>query len=766
MVTRIALAWLVAACGAARAASLASGKVADKAAPIQPAQVRLTGWLGRRIEANWKNRLMTVSLEQRLRPFRNPTEGGGWSGEHIGKWLHASAISWSHCRDAALRKRMDEAVATLIACQGPDGYLGTYAKDKRWGGWDVWTHKYNLMGLMTYYEYTDDQRALAAAGKIGELLCNTFGQGKRDIIRSGTHVGMAATSVLEPLMLLYRATHQPRYLQLARYIVRAYDQPHGPKIVTTLTKTRSVAKTANRKAYEMMSNLVGLCELYRSTGDDALLRPCLSAHDDIVANLMYLTGGTSLGEHFQQPHHLPNTGRVSENCAQVTWVQLCIQLLRITGEAKYAETLERVVYNHLLAAQKPSGEALCYFTPLRGQKPYGGGTNCCTSSGPRGIALTTTVAYTLAPIAIMVNFYEPSTLEAEVAGVKVKITQNTRYPVDGAVELLVQPAKPVQLNLLVRVPGWCRTCKVRLNGQAVESEITPGCYLPILRRWEAGDKVQLDFGMPAVLVRGTHTNEGLVAVQRGPLVLAFDTRLNPGLWPLMISPAAEEDGTVRLAPLDKPAGVAHAFEAEGLTPHLEDDEVTLRKVKLVLTSFAEAGQSGSHYTVWMPSPQRLKKVSFSPFLFAKESWSRRGNVEGSIADGDRSTWRVTFDGRKREEDWFAVERPTPVQVNTVTYAHGRCHHDGGWWDASGGKPRIQIRKAPKAKWEDLAAIDSYPATTATDNKRLRDGREFVVRFEPVKVVGIRVVGVPACGDEPKQSFASCAELGASMQKPR
>ncbi len=759
---------LLLASAAAHARPMTSGKVPDKARPVRPGQLRLTGWLGRRITANWKNRLMTVNLEQRLKPFRDPAERGGWSGEHIGKWLHAAAICWDHCKDPALRKRMDEAVKTLISCQAADGYLGTYARKNRWGGWDVWTHKYNLMGLMTYYEYTDDQAALAAAGRIGDLLAATFGDGKRDIIRSGTHVGMAATSVLEPLMLLYRASGEGRHLELARYITRSYDQAHGPKIIRTLTRTRSVARTANRKAYEMMSNLVGLCELYRATGDETCLKPPVYAHDDIVENQMYITGGTSLGEHFQEPHFLPNTGRVSENCAQVTWIQLCIQLLRITGESRYADTLERVVYNHLLAAQKPSGEALCYFTPLRGRKPYGAGTSCCTSSGPRGIALITTFACTLAPEAVMVNFYEPSTLEAQLAGTKVKITQRTQYPLDGKVELSVEPARPARFDVMLRIPAWCKRYRIALNGKATDEEACRGRYHELSRQWKAGDRVTLELDMPALLVKGTHTNEGMVAVQRGPLVLAFDVEHNPGLSFSMVSPIAAGDGTVKLtrAAIDGKGAAPHLFAARGLTPVVKEDAIGFREVPIRLTSFAEAGRNGSHYAVWLPAPERLKSVSASPFLFAKESFSRKGNVPGSIADGDTSTWRVTFDRRKREEDWFAVERHTPVTINAVTYAHGRCYHDGGWWDASKGKPRIQIKRTPKSEWEELATIDTYPATTATDAKKLRDGRKFLLRFEPVKVVGIRVIGTPACGDGPGQGFASCAELQAAMEKTR
>jgi len=748
-------------------------RIADKAAPVQPADVRLTGWLGGRIDANWKGRLMTVDLNERLKSFKNPAEREGWSGEHIGKWLHAASITWQYTRDPALRRRMADAVTSLVACQSPDGYLGTYAKKDRWGGWDVWTHKYNLIGLLSYYEVTGERRALDAARRIGDLLVNTFGEGKRDIIASGTHVGMAATSVLEPIVLLARDSADPRYLEFARYITRAYDQPSGPKIIESLLKTHSVAKTANGKAYEMMSNLVGLCELYRQTGERRLLDACVIAYDDIVANQMYLTGGTSLGEHFQQPHHLPNTGAVSENCAQVTWLQLCIQLLRLTGDAKYADTIERIAYNHLLASQKPSGEALCYFTPLQGQKPYGTGMNCCTSSGPRGIALLTTIAYTTGPRSVQVNFFEPSTLETTIGGVKTKIRQQTQYPLDGMVQLRIEPDKPVQFDLLVRKPDWCKSCTVSVNKHAVPEPPVDRGYLRISNTWEPSDVVRIRFGVPAVLVRGTYGNEGLVAVQCGPLVLAFDTglqtRTDTTHSPARVTPAVEPDGTVQLALFPRPQPIpqgapAHVFRSVGFTCATDGSREELRRVPITWTSFAEAGQSGSNFAVWLPGPERLKKMSDAPFAFAKESWSRKGNIEGSIADGDKTTWRVTFDGTPRPEDWFAVEREQPAEINCVVYAHGHVYHDGGWFDASKANPRIQIKRSSGGAWEDPAVIDTYPATTATNAAGLADGQEFVVRFPATQAAAIRVIGVPACGDNPKQSFASCAELQGFLEK--
>ena len=156
---------------------------------------------------------------------------------------------------------------TLRALQGAD--------------WDVWSHKYNLMGLLTYYQYTGNKAALAACRKMGNLLIATF-PAKKSILAAGTHMGMAATSVLEPIVLLYRASGDERYLQFARYIVKSWDEPNGPKIIAALLTRKQVNKTANGKAYEMLSNLVGLCELSRASGDRAFLEPVLNAWQDIV----------------------------------------------------------------------------------------------------------------------------------------------------------------------------------------------------------------------------------------------------------------------------------------------------------------------------------------------------------------------------------------------------------------------------------------------------------------------------------------------------
>jgi uncharacterized protein len=416
----------------------AAAQLPDQAQALSPAAVHVDGWLGARIDANEKHRLLTVDTEPLLAGFHKKPGSHPWIGEHVGKWLHAATLAWVYSGDPALREKLDRVAAELVSAQEPDGYLGTYVPEKRFGlypdaDWDVWSHKYNLMGLLTYYQYTGNEAALTACRKMGDLLIATF-PAKKSIIAAGTHVGMAATSVLEPVVLLYRFSGDPRYLEFARYIVRAWDEPNGPKIIQTLLQAKQVSKTANGKAYEMLSNLVGLCELARATGDRRLLEAVLNAWQDIVDNRLYLTGSASSHEHFQGDHVLPNQpgANICETCVTTTWIQLNLQLLRLTGEARFGNELERTFYNHLAAAQHPAGSDWCYYTALEGRKPYDPGINCCHSSGPRGMALAPLAAYLVvrqdAQEALAVSTFETSRAELTLGGQSIRLEQRSEFP--------------------------------------------------------------------------------------------------------------------------------------------------------------------------------------------------------------------------------------------------------------------------------------------------------------------------------------------------
>jgi uncharacterized protein len=732
-----------------------------------PKDVKIGGLLGERFVRNEKNRLLQVDEEELLAGFRHRPGKQAWIGEHVGKWLHAASLAYANTGGSALRAKLDRVARELLKTLEPDGYLGTYTPDKRFGlypnaDWDVWVHKYDLIGLLAYYQYTGNKEALQGARRVGDLLINTFGPGKKSILSAGTHVGMASTSVLEPVVLLYRATGDKRYLEFAKYVVSAWEEPSGPHIITTLLKERSVRKTANAKAYEMVSNLNGLCEVYRVTADPQYLQPALIAWDDIVRNRLYITGSGSSYEHWQDEYHLPNgkSANVGETCVTVTWEQLNIELLRLLGEARFAEQLERSVYNHLLAAQKPTGDAWCYYTSLQGDKPYGSSTNCCLSSGPRGVALLPSIVYASTPSGIAVNLFTTSSATIPLQGKDtVRIEQTTNYPLDGTVNLTVTPSsKEKAFNLRLRVPSWTDRATVLVNGREEPVVIKRGEYASIRREWRPGDKVTYKLELPPRLVLGDHENAGRAAVMVGPLVLAADEADNPQLAPVTRAALASDTPAAFRLKLTTPT-------TEVESPRFETDAPAgSPSSKLVLRPFYDAGSSGSRYQIWLRRPGSTG-VAGSLFAFGDESRSREGNVGGSIADDDPSTFVVTFDTTRKELDWFAVALPSPTLINRVVYAHGRTFHDGGWFDTTTGKPRIQVQKTRGGAWEDVATVDTYPASTAEKpGGGLRDGAAFTVKFPPVQAVAVRVIGKPASGDNPGQAFSSCAELQGFYDK--
>jgi len=205
-----------------------------------PVAVSLKGLFGERYENNWRTRLLkVVNTDALIKPFQTHASRQSWVGEYIGKWLDAASLSYAFTHDAALRAKMDRAVKQLIATQESDGYLGTYPRDKRFivqnpYTWDVWVHKYAMIGLLRYAQVTGDRQAVEAAKRVGDLLIRTFGPGGKNISRTGTQAGMAPTSVLQPMVWLYRATGDARYLDFCRRIIRSWDEPGGPRILSAL----------------------------------------------------------------------------------------------------------------------------------------------------------------------------------------------------------------------------------------------------------------------------------------------------------------------------------------------------------------------------------------------------------------------------------------------------------------------------------------------------------------------------------------------------
>ena len=287
--------------------------------------------------------------------------------------------------------------------------------------------------------------------------------------------------------------------------------------------------------------------------------------------------------------------------------------------------------------------------------------------------------------------------------------------------------------------------------------VTSGTYFVIDRPWRNGDTVQLDLTLPTHLMVGDHENAGKADGDLRPACPCSGYADNPDMPRLARAElAASTPNDFHLAPPQGNPETGLTFTMRGRIGGAKG------AVPLTLTPYADAGGDGkSHFEVWIPLPgQSASHGSNSVFYGGKTSASRQGNVTGDIADDNSGTFSVTYDGHAAQEDWYAVTLRSPVRIGRVSYAHGRTFHDGGWFDATAGKPQIQVQTEPGGTWRTVATLDSYPQTTATDSAGMSDGQRFEARFAPVTVVGIRILGKPACGDRPEQAFSSCAELQA------
>jgi DUF1680 family protein len=605
-------------------------KVPDRAeARFTPAPLdaqALGGALADRMAVNLQQRLLEgIDLEVLLEGYRQRPGQHAWIGEHIGKFIDAATNTWAYTGDARLKTKLDSAVRELLATQLEDGYLGTYVEADRFIDygekgyepaenlplWDVWAHKYNMLGLLNYYRRTGFEPALGACRRMADLLIKTYGEGpgQRNIVRNDWHVGMANTSVLEPMAILYRYTGDPRYLEFARYIVRAWDEPKGPKIVTTLLSKGRVNEVANAKAYEMTSIFLGLIELYRATGDDTYWRPVLRAWDDIVRYRLYATGTTSYQELFRNDRLLRADGKVGEGCVTTTWMQLNLRLLEMTGEAKYADELERTIYNALLGAQHPKTGLICYFTPLNGKKEYGAvahgaaGVNCCTSSVPRGVSLIPLAAWGIRRGGVAVNLFVPGTVRLTLPAGEVTLESKTRFPIEGDVSLTVRVAKPARFPLSIRVPAWSRRVEVTAAGRTF-SEPRDG-YIEIDRTWNTNDHVTIRMDLTMSVLDGSPTYPDQIAVQRGPQILAADDRLNPGSSPwtsdLWLTGLASATPQLRDADGSLPEKWSGS-QAYAVAGYFGNAALGKRPVDLILVPLADAGQTGGEYRVWLQRP--------------------------------------------------------------------------------------------------------------------------------------------------------------------
>ena len=217
-------------------------------------------------------------------------------------------------------------------------------------------------------------------------------------------------------------------------------------------------------------------------------------------------------------------GDVGESCATAYLIRLTHYLLQLEGKTLDGDIMERAIYNALFAAQSPDGRRLRYYTAIDGSRKYfPSDTYCCPGNWRRIVAeLPEMIYYRSAEGGVLVNLYTASTADLPLAGdLSVRLRQATDYPNSGKVAITVEPSRSAEFPLMLRIPRWCASAAVSVNGQLGDIPAKPGQWYALKRLWKAGDLVTLEMPMKTRLVRGRKLQAGKVAVMRGPVLFCF-----------------------------------------------------------------------------------------------------------------------------------------------------------------------------------------------------------------------------------------------------
>lgn len=600
------------------------------------ARIRLDGPLGRALAASQAGHLARFVRDESSPAIalfcpehRQHNHEGDWYGEHAGKWLVATARAVHRTGDAALAASLRRVADYLVSVQEADGYLGTYAPARRfmcrqvagprtWDGapgqrtWDIWVHSYLILGLLESARVLTEPKYLAAAKRIGDLCWRTL-NGGLDITSLGNHFGLSATVLLDPAVELHLATGEPRYLDLARLIVKQASESPALELLPQALAGTDAAFIATGKAYQLSWNLVGLAKLHKATGEAAYLQAVRNIWESIRQHHLTLGGGPWGGvahrsrEVFNPPLVFSPYGYV-ETCSTFSWIQLNRELLALTGEARYADEIEKSAYNDLLGAQAPAGDNWCYYSFPNGKRVFTTYWRCCKSSGPWALEELPPMAYGTTPEGhVAINLYGPgeATLPSPAAGA-LRLQQDTRYPFDGDIRITVHPEKVARHTILLRIPSWADQASLQINGAPTNVPARPDTYAALDRVWQPGDVITIHFPMTPRLHRRANRNvqesrapDGspvaqevlhfdYAAVTRGPLV--YSSGLIDGF---------KREETIRL-----PANAEAALEVVAPAPGSEAPGIQLKlgyRSPLRFSPYFEAGgrADGTWRLTWL-----------------------------------------------------------------------------------------------------------------------------------------------------------------------
>ena len=424
----------------------------------------------------------------RIRNFENAAKG---EGEHSGiffddsdvyKALEGMAYSLINNPDPELEKKADEWIDKFAAAQQPDGYINTFytltGLDKRWTNMDK--HEMYCAGHMieagvAYYQATGKRKLLDVCIRMADHMMSQFGPGKRHWVPGHEEIELA-------LVKLYQTTQEQKYLDFAYWLLEERGHGHGtmgdegkwdPVYYQDIVPVRQLTDISGH-AVRCMYLYCGMADVAALKNDTGYIAAMDRLWDDVVHRNMYITGGIGSSrdnEGFTEDYDLPNLDAYCETCASVGMVLWNQRMNQLTGDSKYIDVLERSLYNGALAGISLGGDRFFYVNPLESkgdhhrQEWYG--CACCPSQLSRFLPSIGNYIYASSDDALWVNLYIGNTGQIRIGETDILLTQETDYPWDGSVKLTISTSQPLEKEIRLRIPNWCKTYDLSINGKRI-----------------------------------------------------------------------------------------------------------------------------------------------------------------------------------------------------------------------------------------------------------------------------------------------------------
>ncbi|NQT52161.1 glycoside hydrolase family 127 protein [bacterium] len=473
-----------------------------------------------------------------------------WDSD-LAKWIEAASYSLTTHPDPKLATLVNEVCELIASAQQKDGYLNVHftavEPEKLWANLrdchELYCAGHLMEAAVAHHEATGSRVLLDALCRYADYIGSVFGPKKRAGYPGHEEIELA-------LVKLYHATGKRKYLKLSQYFVdERGKQPHlfdqeavargeKPEHYWARQYDYCQAHLPVREQKEAVGHSVramylysGMADVAAETGDAPLVAACRRLWDSATVRRMYLTGGVGSahgGERFTSDYDLPNDTAYAETCAAIGLVFFAHRMLQIEADGRYADTMERALYNGVLSGVSLDGKHFFYVNPLasagKHHRPEWFGCACCPPNIARLLASLGLYVYSASDVAAYVHLYVGGSGKATLGGQKVTLTQKTNYPWGSNVRITVGTAEPASFAMMLRIPGWCSRHTLKVNGKAVKAKVTRG-YARIKRRWKDGDRVDLSLAMPVERVVAHPSvahDAGRVALQRGPLVYCLE----------------------------------------------------------------------------------------------------------------------------------------------------------------------------------------------------------------------------------------------------